>query len=204
MTSDLRLDNLAVYPYVPAEEVTLNKESVTLEVGQTEQLSATVLSNAACITAIKWKSGNRNVATVDQNGLITAVGGGTTTITVTVLSDSIAPVWNVDFDDDELVYTDATSENSVWSAYRPNAFTLAVEEDSETGNKYFQITDDPASESGTAFVLRSEFDAMNAVVFALDIFRSESNRDGFRILFEGVEGNSAKIVAEIMLCYEHG
>ena len=220
VTSDLRLDNLAVYPYAPAEEVTLNKESVTLEVGQTEQLSATVLSNAACITAVKWKSGNRNVATVDQNGLITAVGGGTTTITVTVvnaggpqitdtvtvtvLSDSMAPVWNVDFDDDELVYTDATSENSVWSAYRPNAFTLAVEEDSETGNKYFKITDDPASESGTAFVLRSEFDAMNAVVFALDIFRSESNRDGFRILFEGVEGNSAKIVAEIMLWYEHG
>lgn len=46
--------------------------------GETKQLK----TNAARGTAVTWSSGNEAVATVDSNGLVTAVSAGTATITV--------------------------------------------------------------------------------------------------------------------------
>lgn len=46
--------------------------------GETKQLK----TNAAKGTAVTWSSGNEAVATVDSNGLVTAVSAGTATITV--------------------------------------------------------------------------------------------------------------------------
>lgn len=60
------------------DSVSLNKTALSLEVGASETLVATVGGSSTA----SWSSSNTNVATVDQNGKVTAVGAGTTTITV--------------------------------------------------------------------------------------------------------------------------
>ena len=62
--------------------VTLNKPVLTLETGASEQLTATVLPLNATNPAIIWSSSVDSVATVDQNGNVTAVSAGTAIITV--------------------------------------------------------------------------------------------------------------------------
>lgn len=63
--------------------VSLNKTSTSLTVGATETLTATVAPANATNQAITWSSNNTAVASVDQNGKVTAVAAGTVTITVT-------------------------------------------------------------------------------------------------------------------------
>lgn len=63
--------------------ISLNKSSVALKKGETAQLSATVTPSDATNRTVKYTSSNSNVAKVDSNGKITAVGGGTAKITAT-------------------------------------------------------------------------------------------------------------------------
>ncbi|GHV43494.1 hypothetical protein FACS1894180_2740 [Bacteroidia bacterium] len=60
----------------PATGVTLNKTAVTLHIGDTEQLTATVLPAGASNQNITWSSSNTAVATVDATGKITATSVG--------------------------------------------------------------------------------------------------------------------------------
>ena len=73
----------AITVKIPVSGVTLNPTSTALVVGNTKQLTATVAPANADDSTLVWTSGNAKVATVDQNGLVTAVGAGTTTITAT-------------------------------------------------------------------------------------------------------------------------
>ena len=66
---------------VPVSSVTLNKTSLALIKGQSETLTATVKPDDATDKKVTWSSSNTSVATVDQNGKVTAVGGGSATIT---------------------------------------------------------------------------------------------------------------------------
>ena len=63
--------------------VKLNKNTTTIKVGGTETLTATVEPANATNKAVTWSSDNISVATVDANGLVTAVAEGSATITVT-------------------------------------------------------------------------------------------------------------------------
>ena len=63
--------------------VTLNKNSLSLTAGQSETLTATVQPANASNRNVSWSTSNTNVATVTQNGLVTAVSAGTAEITVT-------------------------------------------------------------------------------------------------------------------------
>lgn len=67
---------------VPVTGISLNKNETTIARGATEQLTATVVPEGTGST-VAWSSGNEEVATVDQNGLVTAVGKGTANITAT-------------------------------------------------------------------------------------------------------------------------
>ena len=63
--------------------VTLNKTTLSLSMGNSETLIASVLPSSASNKEVSWSSGNQNVATVSESGLVTAVALGTATITVT-------------------------------------------------------------------------------------------------------------------------
>ena len=62
--------------------IELNKESTVIEKGETETLVATVLPENASNQSITWASTVPEVATVDQNGVVTAVAVGQTVISV--------------------------------------------------------------------------------------------------------------------------
>lgn len=67
-------------PVFKVSSITLSETSVTLEIGNTQQLTATVAPADADDSSVVWTSSDENVATVN-NGLITAVALGTATIT---------------------------------------------------------------------------------------------------------------------------
>ena len=63
--------------------VTLNKTALTLNIGASETLSATVAPVDATNKKVTWKSSDAAVATVDANGKVTGVAAGEAIITVT-------------------------------------------------------------------------------------------------------------------------
>jgi uncharacterized protein YjdB len=71
-----------VYAPVPAADVTLDKTELSLEIGASQTLTATVLPPSATVTTVAWKSSDESVAIV-SNGVVTATGAGIATITVT-------------------------------------------------------------------------------------------------------------------------
>lgn len=68
---------------VHVTSVSLDKNTLTLEEGDTEQLTETVLPTNATDKSVSWSSNNTSVATVSSTGLVTAVSAGSATITVT-------------------------------------------------------------------------------------------------------------------------
>lgn len=63
--------------------VALNKNETNLTVGGNETLTATVSPDGATDKTVTWSSSNTDVATVDANGKVSAVGAGSATITAT-------------------------------------------------------------------------------------------------------------------------
>ena len=63
--------------------VSLNESSITLDVGGSKTLAATVTPENATNKKVRWSSDNEAVATVSEDGVVTAVAGGTAVITAT-------------------------------------------------------------------------------------------------------------------------
>ena len=130
--------------------VSLDKDSLTLDVGGIATLTATVEPEKATNKHVTWKSNNTNVATV-SGGVVAAVGAGTTTITVetedgkitdtctvTVNAAAAVPVEIVSLNKTELTLTegnsetltatveptDATNQNVTWSSSAESVATV--------------------------------------------------------------------------------
>ncbi len=67
----------------PVTSIYLNTTSLSMEALSTYQLTATAYPNDAYDKSVKWESSDTSVATVSENGLVTAVGKGTVTIKAT-------------------------------------------------------------------------------------------------------------------------
>lgn len=72
----------------PVAEISINTGGVSLEALSTYQLTATVSPDAASNKSIAWTSSDENVASVDENGLITTMSKGEAIITATALDGS--------------------------------------------------------------------------------------------------------------------
>ena len=74
---------------VSPSSITLDKSSLSLTAyngfSQGAQLTATVNPTDAAVKNVVWGSSNRNVATVDENGIVRAVGAGKCTVTAYTL-----------------------------------------------------------------------------------------------------------------------
>ncbi|GEM_PF-3466009 len=67
----------------PVTGVSLNKTSISLEIGSSEKLTSTVQPSNASNKKVTWSSSANEVCTVSSDGQVTAVGEGEATVTVT-------------------------------------------------------------------------------------------------------------------------
>lgn len=126
--------------------VSLSQTTLTLNVKQTATLTATVLPDNAPEKSVMWSSSKPAVATVGNNGLVTAVSLGTTTITATAGGKSATctvtvepiPVGSITLDKTQLSLKhgesetltatvqpdDATDKSVAWSSDEPDIATV--------------------------------------------------------------------------------
>ena len=133
---------------VPVSGVSLDKTSLTLPVGDTQTLTATVSPSNASDKSVAWSSGNTSVATVSSTGVVTAKAAGTTTITVTTKDGGktatcnvtvVIPVTGVSLDQTSLTMvagdnrtltatvspSDATDKSVTWSSSNTSVATVS-------------------------------------------------------------------------------
>ncbi len=72
--------SLTVHPKV-AKSITIDQENVSLNIGETVKLTATVLPDDSPDKSVSWTSSVPGIASVDENGLVTAISEGEATIT---------------------------------------------------------------------------------------------------------------------------
>ena len=89
----------------PANALTLDKTKISVVVGKTAQLKATLTGYSSAVT---WKSSDTKIATVDKNGKITTKMAGTVTITASVSNLTSASC------EVTVLYKDVTNTKDFW------------------------------------------------------------------------------------------
>ena len=75
-------------PFVEVQSISLSLQSLTIMQGNYDSVVPTIYPSNATEKSVAWSSSDPSVATVDQNGNVTAVGGGSCTITCAALDGS--------------------------------------------------------------------------------------------------------------------
>ncbi len=113
-----------VIPEKPVTSVTINADTKSVKFGETLQLSATVAPSNATDKTVTWKSEDETIATVDENGLVTAIKTGTVTITAKA-GEKTAEV-KITVVDDPVPVTGVTINKSKTTLYVGESATLAT------------------------------------------------------------------------------
>ena len=106
---------------VAVENVKLNKTSLTLDIGESESLKATVTPEEAANKNVTWSSNDEDVASVDAKGKVTAISRGTATITVRTEDGNFAAQCKVTVTDPNATTTDTETQ--------PDGSTVTTVED---------------------------------------------------------------------------
>ena len=81
--------------------VSLNKNSTTIKVGNTETLTATVSPSDATCKYVTWTTSDKTIATVDENGKVTGIKKGSATIKVETADGDYTATCDVTISEDE-------------------------------------------------------------------------------------------------------
>ena len=73
---------------VPVQSVSVSPTSVSLYIGETQQLTKEVFPSNATEKTVTWSTSNSSVATVSASGLVSGVGAGSVTITATSVQNN--------------------------------------------------------------------------------------------------------------------
>ena len=177
---------------VPAESVELAPADIEMVAGQSIAIDATVLPRHADDTGLVWSSSDARVASVDSNGLVTAVAAGSATIRATSQADG--DVW-----DDTLVQVEPFVEPFIRivdaETYETGSFrvgdsvTLNVEYHAGTGNSVIS-----SDEGGIRFWLRhfrsKWFPVRDIVLTDAGALGTESGRSSMTIELDGLAPTS--------------
>ena len=134
---------------VPVSSVTISRPSAELVIGETVQITATVIPSDATDKNILWSSANPSVATVSNGGLVTAVAEGSTEITASAggkkasckvtVSKKVVEVSSVELNKTELSLVKGASETLIATVNPADATNKTIIWDSRDACK-----DDPA------------------------------------------------------------
>ncbi len=138
---------------VPVTGVTVAPDTSNLVVGDTQQLTATVLPANATNKNVTWSSNDANVATVSASGLVTAGSVGSATITVITVDGNFTDTCSVTVSADESLLLGTwvnPAYNGDWGTGE-NGGNPAKEVFKEDGtcDIYNFVTDTVPSQSGT-------------------------------------------------------
>ena len=88
-TGEVTVYNITIteVPVVHPSSVSLDKSSLNLSIGGSSDLHATVLPADATDPSVSWTSSDPSVASVNNNGHVTAIAAGTAIITVTTTDE---------------------------------------------------------------------------------------------------------------------
>ena len=147
----------------PVTGINLNKSSLTMDALGTFQMTASVYPDSANDKRITWSSSDPAIASVDENGLVTALKKGTATITAAAMDGSgVKSTCKVTVSNTAYVCTDPAQlesphnyDNSctdIWSYRLDGASSLNVTFDARTemedGFDYLYILDGSGKEVG--------------------------------------------------------
>lgn len=141
MSADIDALEDAFFANIPATAVTLNKTSVSLEGTESQVALVATVIPLNSTDVVVWTSSNPTIATVDSNGLVTAVGTGTCTITATAgsvsatcsVTVSMVSIVSIDvvYTQSGTVYTtdslDSLKDDLVVTAHWSNGTTTTVD-----------------------------------------------------------------------------
>ena len=159
----------------PVTELTLNKTSVTLFVGESGTLAASVFPMD---TRLQWSSSSPAIASVDQHGKVTGLDNGTAIITVASADGTktatcevtvIVPVTGVSLDrssaeiikGESITLTatvspsNATDKNVIWTSSDPSVATVSqsgVVKALEPGTTIITVVSDDGTKTATCMV----------------------------------------------------
>lgn len=106
--------NMQAMPEVTVTGITLDQATATLTEGETLTLTATVTPDDATDKTVVWSTSDAEVATVDENGVVTAVAEGTATITATAGGKEAACVVTVSGDTTGIELTEAQGSSVIY------------------------------------------------------------------------------------------
>ena len=134
---------------VPVVEVSVSPTSVTLTEGETTPLRASVLPSDATDYTLSWSSSDTGIASISQDGVVTAVKAGSATVTasaggksgtcVVTVAAKVIPVEKIAVDPTELSLeegetadlkatvtpSDATDPTVTWTSSNPEIATVS-------------------------------------------------------------------------------
>ena len=125
----------------PVQGISLNHDAKTFtKAGETLQLTATIYPDSATNKTVTWKSSDEKVATVDESGLVTAVGNGTADITATTEDGNFKATCQVTVEIPELTLSLDKSELTLTQTEEQQKLTATV---SDTEEKVTWLSSDP-------------------------------------------------------------
>ena len=125
----------------PVQGISLNHDAKTFtKAGETLQLTATIYPDSATNKTVTWKSSDKTVATVDESGLVTAVGNGTAKITATTEDGNFKATCQVTVEIPELTLSLDKSELTLTQTEEQQKLTATV---SDTEEKVTWLSSDP-------------------------------------------------------------
>ncbi len=137
---------------VDVSGVQLDERTISLELGEERQLTATVLPLEASSRLVTWSVDDDDVVTVDQYGVVTAVGYGKAIVTVSTAQGGytdqcevtvVRHVESIGFGEDSITVVAGAAARQVTLVFSPvdatdTAYTLSV----TSGNEFVSVQDD--------------------------------------------------------------
>lgn len=188
---------------VPAEQITLSKDTLSLAKGKTSTLTATVTPTDTT-DSLSWKSSNTAVAKV-SNGKVTAVAPGTATITATAgsqkavctvkvrpakptmttlrrTSKGIVLYWKASAGSKKYaIYRSTTGESGSYTKIGTTKAKTYTDKQATSGKKYYYQVAGQAVSSGTTYTSTKSTAINTSNIPARTTIKSLSRKTGRKI-----------------------